>query len=94
LGVLISGDMMLPRISTNVSVIDVEPEANPLQLFLDVHRPHAGDLPAETLVLPSHGKPFTRPARRASPSCTTTTDDRLAEVMAACAEAPQSAPTR
>jgi glyoxylase-like metal-dependent hydrolase (beta-lactamase superfamily II) len=34
LGVLISGDMVLPRISTNVSVIDIEPEADPLPLFL------------------------------------------------------------
>ena len=32
---LISGDMVLPRISTNVSVIDVEPEADPLTLYLD-----------------------------------------------------------
>ena len=34
-GVLISGDMVLPRISTNVSVIDIEPEADPLTLYLD-----------------------------------------------------------
>ena len=33
--VLISGDMVLPRISTNVSVVDVEPEADPLTLYLD-----------------------------------------------------------
>ena len=58
LGLLISGDMLLPRISTNVSVIDIEPEANPLPLFLaSVAR--LGTLPADTLVLPSHGKPFT-----------------------------------
>ena len=57
LGLLIGGDMMLPRISTNVSVHDVEPESNPLALFLDSidkFRP----LPAGTLTLPSHGKPF------------------------------------
>ena len=35
LNVLISGDMVLPRISTNVSVFAVEPEGNPLQLYLD-----------------------------------------------------------
>ena len=35
LHVLISGDMVLPRISTNVSVFAVEPEGNPLQLYLD-----------------------------------------------------------
>jgi glyoxylase-like metal-dependent hydrolase (beta-lactamase superfamily II) len=57
LGVLISGDMVLPRISTNVSVIDLEPEANPLPLYLEsIGRMLA--LPADTLVLPSHGKPF------------------------------------
>jgi len=58
LGVLISGDMVLPRISTNISVIDLEPEADPLPLFLaSIERLRA--LPADTLVLPSHGKPFT-----------------------------------
>jgi len=57
LGVLISGDMLLPRISTNISVIDLEPEADPLPLFLaSIERLRA--LPADTLVLPSHGKPF------------------------------------
>src|SRR5690606_38481140 len=35
LGVLISGDMVLPRISTNVSVFDYEPDANPLPLYLN-----------------------------------------------------------
>lgn len=55
--VLVSGDMVLPRISTNVSVYEMEPEANSLALFLasiDKYRP----LPQDTLVLPSHGKPF------------------------------------
>lgn len=54
---LIGGDMMLPRISTNVSVYDGEPEANALQLFLDSidkFKP----LPEDTLTLPAHGKPF------------------------------------
>src|SRR6516225_643533 len=35
LNALLGGDMMLPRISTNVSVYAGEPEANPLRLFLD-----------------------------------------------------------
>ena len=34
--------MVLPRISTNVSVIDLEPEADPLPLYLALDRPHAG----------------------------------------------------
>ena len=50
--------MVLPRISTNVSVIDIEPEADPLPLYLRPS-PRMRALPAGTLVLPSHGKPFT-----------------------------------
>jgi glyoxylase-like metal-dependent hydrolase (beta-lactamase superfamily II) len=58
LDVLISGDMLLPRISTNISVMQVDPDANPLALFLASLR-RLGDLvPAGTLVLPSHGLPF------------------------------------
>ena len=57
LSILISGDMVLPRISTNVSVHAMEPEADPLRLFLTSLRCYL-DLPNDTLVLPSHGKPF------------------------------------
>ena len=57
LRVLISGDMVLPRISTNVSVFNFEPEADPLPLYLKSLDRYA-DLPQDTLVLPSHGKPF------------------------------------
>jgi glyoxylase-like metal-dependent hydrolase (beta-lactamase superfamily II) len=89
LGLLISGDMVLPRISTNVSVIDIEPEANPLPLYLDsIERMRA--LPADTLVLPSHGKPF-RGLHTRIDQLQAHHEERFAEVMAACAEAPQSA---
>lgn len=89
LKLLISGDMMLPRISTNVSVYDIEPEANSLALFLasiDKFRALAED----TLVLPSHGKPFTG----LYPRIRQLHDhhrERLAEVTAACRERPMSA---
>ena len=57
LGVLISGDMLLPRISTNVSVMACTPGDDPLGLFLaSIDRFRA--LPADTLMLPSHGRPF------------------------------------
>jgi glyoxylase-like metal-dependent hydrolase (beta-lactamase superfamily II) len=56
-GVLIAGDMLLPRISTNISVWAVEPEGDPLRDFLEsIGRFES--LPADTLVLPSHGLPF------------------------------------
>jgi len=57
LGVLISGDMVLPRISTNVSVTAANPGADSLGLFLRSIDRYA-QLPADTLVLPSHGRPF------------------------------------
>jgi glyoxylase-like metal-dependent hydrolase (beta-lactamase superfamily II) len=55
--VLISGDQVLPRITTNVGVWGNQPEADPLAQFLrsmDKFRP----LPQDTLVLPSHGRVF------------------------------------
>jgi glyoxylase-like metal-dependent hydrolase (beta-lactamase superfamily II) len=89
LGVLISGDMVLPRISTNISVIDVEPEANPLPLYLDsLERMRA--LPAETLVLPSHGRPF-RGLHTRIDQLRSHHDERFAEVIAACEGSSQSA---
>ncbi len=54
---MISGDMMLPRISTNISVYDAEPDADPLGMFLDSIGKFEF-LDPKTLVLPSHGKPF------------------------------------
>jgi glyoxylase-like metal-dependent hydrolase (beta-lactamase superfamily II) len=57
LGVFIAGDMLLPRISTNVSVWPAEPEADPVGDFLDALARYAL-LAAGTLVLPSHGLPF------------------------------------
>jgi glyoxylase-like metal-dependent hydrolase (beta-lactamase superfamily II) len=56
-GVLISGDMLLPKITTNVSVWAVEPDADPLARFLDSLAAFE-TLPGNTLVLPSHGLPF------------------------------------
>lgn len=87
-GVLISGDQILPRISPNVSLWPSEPEADPLGLFL--HSLQAfGQLPPDTLVLPSHGLPFyglrARVAELASHHV-----DRLEDTLAACRERPMS----
>jgi glyoxylase-like metal-dependent hydrolase (beta-lactamase superfamily II) len=57
LNVVIAGDMLLSTISTNVSVWSIDPEGDPLRLFLDSVA-HYRELPADVLVLPSHGKPF------------------------------------
>ncbi len=57
LDILISGDMLLPRISTNISVFAATPHDDPLQRFIDSIRRFKA-LPDSTLVLPSHGMPF------------------------------------
>ena len=57
LDVLISGDMLLPKISTNISIFAVLPMADSLADYLD-SLDRLRDLPEETLVLPSHGLPF------------------------------------
>lgn len=96
---LIGGDMMLPRISTNVGVPETEPEADALGLFLDsIERFRA--LPADTLVLPSHGLPFGRVAGAPAgagglheriDALQAHHAERLAEVEAACRAAPYTA---
>ena len=88
LAVLISGDMILPRISTNVSVYDMEPEADALALFLESIDKFLS-LPAGTLTLPSHGKPF-RGLHIRIGQLQDHHRDRLAEVMEACSQAPCS----
>ncbi len=82
LGCLISGDMLLPRISTNISVWALEPLANPLQQFLDSLAKFK-PLPSQTLVLPSHGKPFQGMLTRIQ-QLETHHQERLAEVIDAC----------
>jgi glyoxylase-like metal-dependent hydrolase (beta-lactamase superfamily II) len=86
LGILISGDMVLPRISTNVSVVDVEPEADPLTLYLDSLE-RLLPLPEDTLVLPAHGKPF-RGLRARIDQLQEHHAERLAEVVEACSAKP------
>jgi glyoxylase-like metal-dependent hydrolase (beta-lactamase superfamily II) len=86
---LIAGDMVLPRISTNISVYDTEPEANPLPLYLESIGAMRA-LPADTVVLPSHGKPFTGLHRRID-QLMRHHDERLTEVLQACAKVPRSA---
>lgn len=89
LNLLIAGDMVLPRISTNVSVYDQEPEADALRLFLDSIEKYLA-LPADALVLPSHGKPFTGLHTRIG-QLQDHHRARLDEVMQACAAQPHSA---
>jgi glyoxylase-like metal-dependent hydrolase (beta-lactamase superfamily II) len=58
LGILISGDQVLPRITTNIGVWPSQPNGDPLKLFLSTMKA-LEPLPADTLILPSHDRVFT-----------------------------------
>jgi glyoxylase-like metal-dependent hydrolase (beta-lactamase superfamily II) len=57
-GVLVSGDQVLPKISSNVSVHITEPEADPLGEWLMSIDKLLALLPSDLLVCPAHGEPF------------------------------------
>lgn len=54
---LIAGDQLLPEISSNVLVTDIEPEADPLSLWMN-SLDRLAQLKADVLVMPSHGPVF------------------------------------
>ena len=83
-GILISGDQVLPRISPIVGVWPQQPDAEPLSLFLDALT-RLRELPAETLVLPSHGLPF-RGLHIRIDELLAHHAERLERTLSACAE--------
>ncbi len=58
LHLLISGDQVLPRISSNVSVYPIEPDADPMADWLSSLARLRRDVPDDVLVLPSHNECF------------------------------------
>ena len=88
LGVLLSGDQLLARISPNVGVLPFEPNANPLaEWFGSLER--IGRLPEDTLVLPAHELPFHGLETRAK-ELTDHHLETLDRLQAFCAECPDS----
>lgn len=57
--VMIAGDQVLPRISSNVSLTMIEPDGDPLGEWLESLARFRTELPDDLLVLPAHGSPFT-----------------------------------
>lgn len=58
LKLLISGDQVLPRISSNVSVFPTEPDADPMGDWLASLDKLRREVPDDVLVLPAHNEPF------------------------------------
>lgn len=64
LSICLSGDQILPNISSNVSVWPTQPEGNPLQNWIDSCGKLIDTLPGDTLICPAHGIPFHGAHRR------------------------------
>jgi glyoxylase-like metal-dependent hydrolase (beta-lactamase superfamily II) len=82
--VLISGDQVLPRITTNVGVWGNQPDSNPLAQFLGSMQRFA-HLPADALVLPSHDRVFLGLHRRIA-ELHEHHEHRLERLLEACAQ--------
>lgn len=82
---LVSGDQLLPTISSNVSVYPTEPAADPLGDWLDSLATLKDRVNADVLVLPAHGKPF-RGAHERLDALIAEHVDCLGKLEAACAQ--------
>jgi glyoxylase-like metal-dependent hydrolase (beta-lactamase superfamily II) len=89
LNVVIAGDMLLSTISTNVSVWSIDPDGDPLRLFLESLARYR-ELPQDVLVLPSHGKPF-RGAHQRVQALESHHAERLDDLVAALRQGTRSA---
>ena len=58
LNMFISGDQLLPTISSHVGTFPTEPEANPVEDWISSCHKLKTKLPEDVLVLPAHGRPF------------------------------------
>ncbi|MGB1466993.1 MAG: MBL fold metallo-hydrolase, partial [Alcanivorax nanhaiticus] len=87
---LISGDQVLPTISSNLNVRASEPDKDPVSDFVDSLLALRDSLPETTLVLPAHGLPF-RGLRARIDALVDHHAEQLDRVQAACKNHPQSA---
>lgn len=82
LDVLISGDQILPKITPNISLWANDKHGDPLGDYLESLTKFE-HLPVDTLVLPSHGLPFTGVHARLA-YLASHHEDRLSDIIAAC----------
>ena len=89
LDILISGDQVLPIITSNVSVSPIQPESSPLVDWFLAHDKLKEQVPDSVLVLPSHQLPFRNLHERLD-EVVAHHDERLECLLALC-EKPQNA---
>ena len=86
---ILSGDQVLAKISPNVSVEAMEPDGDPLGLYLRSLDRLKRMLPEDALVLPGHNLPFVGLHRRAD-ELAAHHEARCAAILEACKNAPQT----
>ena len=86
----LSADQVIAKISPNIGVYAMEPDANALGDYLRSLEHLIRTIPADVLVLPGHGLPFTGLHARAD-ALMQHHAGRCALIRAACRDAPQSA---
>ena len=84
LKIMISGDQILPIITSNVSVHPNEPNANPLKHWMESHDKFLST-PDDTFVLPAHNLPFYGVRERLR-GLISHHEDRMLAVEEACVE--------
>jgi len=87
---LLSADQVLARISPNISVQAMDPEGDPLGIFLRSLAGLKRDLPADTLVVPGHNLPFVGLHTRVD-ELTAHHNARCAAIFEACRAASRTA---
>jgi glyoxylase-like metal-dependent hydrolase (beta-lactamase superfamily II) len=85
-----SADQVLNRISPNVGVAAIDPDGDPLGLYLRSLGALAGEVPDDVLVLPGHDLPF-RTLHRRIGELKIHHQARCDQILAACDIAPRSA---
>lgn len=85
----LAADQVLERISPNVSVLAMQPNADPLSLYRASLQELVGTIPPDVLVLPSHRRPFYGLHERAR-QLDAHHAERCARIAAACRPAAQT----
>ena len=86
---ILSGDQILAKISPNVSVEAMDPDGDPLGIYLRSLEKLKGALPEDVLVLPGHNLPFVGLRTRAD-ELIAHHEARCFAILEACKVAPQT----
>ena len=89
-GIFFSSDQVLAKISPNVSVSAIDPEGDPLGLYLRSLDALRSAVPGDVLVLPGHNLPF-RGLHDRITELEEHHELRCAEILKACRDEPKSA---